>query len=88
MTTVLLHLVAGSLGALVVFLVFTRLSGVGSFSMPFGVFFVGIACASLAHFLSPWATPVILVIYALTSASELYQERQARKARESQDAGQ
>lgn len=79
MATVLLHFIAGSLGALVVFLISIRLFGATSFSAPFGVIFVGIACASLAHFLSPWVTPAIVVIYALTSVGELYQERKARK---------
>jgi len=78
MGTALLHFLAGSLGSLVVFVAFTRLSGCASFSAPFGVVFVGIACASLAHFLSPWATPAVLVLYAVASAGELYQERKAR----------
>lgn len=85
MITVLLHFIAGSFGALVVFLVFTRLAGVTRFSAPFGLIVVGIVCASLAHVLSPWATPAILVIYALVSASELYQERKDRKDWESKN---
>jgi Na+-driven multidrug efflux pump len=79
MITVFLHFIAGSLGALVVFLVFTRLSGVTRFSAPFGLIVYGIVCAALAHILSPWATPAILAIYALVSAGELYQERKERK---------
>ncbi len=75
MLTVLLHFILGTLGALLVFLVFTRLSGVTRYSAPFGVIFIGISCASLAHFLSAWATPVILVIYTLISAKEYYQDR-------------
>jgi len=86
MANILIHFFAGSFGALVVFLFFTRLSGVAGFSAPFGAIFVGIACASIAHFLSPWATPVILIIYALVSANELHQERKARKAWESENA--
>lgn len=86
MTTVLLHFIAGSFGGLVVILAFTRLSGATSFSAPFGVIFVGLACASLAHFLSPWATPAIIVIYALVGAGELHQERKARKAWASQSS--
>ena len=88
MATALLHFIAGSLGSLVVFLVFARLSGNTSFSAPFGVIFIGIACASLAHFLSAWATPVVIVIYVLASAGELYQERKVRKSLESQNAQQ
>ena len=78
MGTVLLHFIAGSIGSLAVFLAFTRLSGATSFSAPFGVVFLGIACASLAHFVSPWATPIIIVIYAVSNAGELYRERRAR----------
>ena len=79
MGTVLLHFVAGSGGALLVFLVLARLSGEASFSAPFGVIFVGIACAALAHFLSPWATPVVLVAYAAAGIVELVRERRARR---------
>ncbi|MCC6764055.1 MAG: hypothetical protein IT293_05260 [Deltaproteobacteria bacterium] len=53
MTAPLIHFVMGSIGALVVFLVFARLSGVTSFSDPFGVVCFGIICASAAHFVSP-----------------------------------
>lgn len=81
MATTLLHFMAGSLGALLVFLISTRLSGATRYSAPFGVIFVGIACASFAHFLSAWATPAIVAIYALSGAGELYRERKARKAR-------
>lgn len=84
MKTVLLHFLAGSLGSLVVFLAFTRLLGAAGFSAPFGVVFVGIACASLAHFLSPWATPAVLALYAVASAGEHYQERKARGDSQSQ----
>ena len=83
MGTVLLHFLAGSLGSLIVFVACARLSGEAGFSAPFGVVFVGIACASLAHFLSPWATPAVLVLYAVASAGELYQECKARRNAES-----
>ena len=75
MTFVLLHFLAGTIGALALFLVFSRLAGVTSFSAPFGVIFVGIACAGLAHFLSPWATPVILLICAVSGAVEHLREQ-------------
>ena len=86
MGMVLLHFIAGSFGALVVFLTFARLSGATSFSAPFGVAVIGLTCASLSHFLSPWATPAILFVYALANAGELYQERRARKDWESKNA--
>jgi membrane protein implicated in regulation of membrane protease activity len=83
MALTLFHFIGGSLGALAVFLLVNRLSGATGFSAPFGVIFVGIACAALSHFLSPWATPVIIALYALASFAELYQERKARKEWES-----
>lgn len=86
MATALLHFIAGSFGSLVVFLAIYRLSGARRFSAPFGIIFIGIACASLAHYVSPWATPAIIAIYALISAGELYQERKARKVWESKNA--
>jgi hypothetical protein len=85
MGTIFLHFVAGTLGSLVVFLVVTRLSGARSFSAPFGVVFIGIPCAALAHFLSPWATPAVVTVYALVSVSELLQERKAQKSGVSQN---
>ena len=80
MITTLIHFVLGTLGALFIFLIFARLSGVERFSMPFGVVVVGMACASLAHFVSPWATLAVLLLYALVSAHEFQQDRAAAKA--------
>ena len=80
MANAIIHFAAGTLGALSIFLVFARLSGIKRFSMPFGVVFIGIICASLAHFVSPWATPAILLLYALVSAHEFQQDRAAAKA--------
>jgi hypothetical protein len=74
-----LHFVAGTVGALVVFLVIARLSGERRFSAPFGVVFVGLACAVLAHFLSPWATPAIVALYALVAIGEWRHERRRRR---------
>ncbi len=80
MTNALIHFAVGTAGAFVVFLVFERLAGVTRFSMPFGLFFVGVACASGSHYVSPWATPAILLLYTLVSASEFQQDRAAAKA--------
>jgi len=80
MGAVILHFVLGTLGCLAVFLVFIRLSGIGSFSAPFGLVFFGVVCAALAHYVSPWGTPAVIAIYALLSAHELRQERRAQKA--------
>jgi hypothetical protein len=76
----MIHFAVGTLGSLLIFLAFARLSGVKRFSMPFGVVVVGIACASLAHFSSPWATPAVLLLYALVNAHEFQQDRAAAKA--------
>jgi hypothetical protein len=73
----MIHFTIGLLGSLFIFLVFTRLSGVRRFSMPTVVVLVGINCALLAHFVSPWATPAILVLYAGVSAHEFQQDRAA-----------
>jgi uncharacterized membrane protein YjjP (DUF1212 family) len=78
MVNALLHFVAGTLGSLLVFLLFVRLSRVDSFSAPFGVVFIGVACAALAHFVSPWATPAVVAGYAVVSAFELWQDRRAQ----------
>ncbi len=75
MGNVLLHFVVGTLGALLVFLVTTRLSGVYRFSVPLGVVFIGIVCSSLAHFVSAWATPAVILAYAMMSAAEMRRER-------------
>jgi hypothetical protein len=86
-STVLFHFAAGTLGALIVFLVFVRLSGARRFSAPFVVIFVGISCAVMANFLSPWATPVIVVSYFLVSLGEYMRERNAQRARKAEGSG-
>ena len=78
MSQVLLHFLLGTLGALLLCVLFARLAGEASFSLPTGCIVVGIACATLAHFLSPWATPAILTLYAIASLHELRQELAAR----------
>lgn len=78
MLNIALHFLAGTIGSLLLFLFFTRLSGTERFSAPFVVVFIGIACASLAHFLSPWATPAVLLAYALACANELGLHRAAK----------
>jgi hypothetical protein len=80
MSTALLHFLLGTAGTLGISLVLARLAGEASFSAPFGALFVGILCGSTAHFLSPWATPAILVIYLLAGVNELVQDRKAREA--------
>jgi hypothetical protein len=74
-STVLLHFVIGSIGALLVYVTCVRISGARRFSAPFGVVFVGIACAALAHFLSPWATLVVLLLHAAAGLREALGDR-------------
>jgi len=76
----LVHFIIGAGGGLVLFLLFTRLSGEEKFSFPSGVIIVGIACGVLAHFVSPWATPAVLTLYALANVVELQRYRAAQKA--------
>jgi len=75
LSQVLLHFVVATAGALALALLFARLGGERSFSLPVGCVVIGIACATLAHFLSPWATPVVLVLYAIANLHELRQGR-------------
>ncbi len=85
MGTVLLHFLAGTLGTLAVFLVFARLSAATGFSAPFGLIFVGLACAALAHVLSPWTTPAIILLYAIASALEFVRDQRELEAQEKSD---
>lgn len=70
MLSAIIHFFAGAGVSLAVFLVFARLSGAKGFSLPFDAVIVGIACASLSHFATPWATPAVLLLYTLTAAAE------------------
>lgn len=77
MQIVLLHFLAGTLGCFLVFLIAARISGTEGFSAPFGLVFMGLACAALAHFMSEWATPAIVALYALSAIGEALRERKA-----------
>ena len=77
MLNVAIHFAIGTVVALLIFLFFTRRSGVRSFSVPFAVFFVGFTCGLFAHFVSPWATPVLLILYGAASFNEYRQDRMA-----------
>lgn len=63
MAFILLHFLAGTIGALALFLVFTRLSGATSFSASFGLALVGIFTAIGAHAQVPGSvtadTPIV-----------------------------
>jgi hypothetical protein len=61
----LLHFLAGAFGALLLFLIFTCVLRREGFSLPTVAIFIGLLCAIFAHFLSGWATPAVLLIYAM-----------------------
>lgn len=79
MLSVAAHFAIGSVASLLMFLVFTWLSGVRSFSAPFAVIFIGFTCGMLSHFVSPWSTPVVVVVYGVALAIECRNDRIAAK---------
>ena len=79
MATIVVHFVAGVLGSLAVFVLFWRLSGAERTSAPLGLLFIGIACAGLAHYVSEWATLVVIAVYAAINAAEYVQDRNRRR---------
>ena len=70
MKTTIFHFIAGTLGSLIIFLLFTKRSGDKGFSAPFFVIFVGIACALTASLISPWITVILIAGYALLCTIE------------------
>lgn len=83
MLGVAIHFVIGSVAALFIFLAFTWLSGVRKFSAPSAVLFIGVTCGVLSHFVSPWATPVVLALYGVAAAAEYRSDRITAKQRSS-----
>lgn len=75
MTTAILHFALGVVGSLVFFVVARVIAGERASSAPFGLIFVGVACAALAVFLSPWATPVVIGAYGVASLAEARRDR-------------
>jgi hypothetical protein len=78
--SLLVHFLIGALGALAIFLVAARVTRTESFSFPSAVVLVGFFCAVASHFATPWATPAILLLYAIATASETRAELAAKKA--------
>lgn len=70
-----LHFLMGLIGGGVIFAIFFRLSGADSTSAPFGLVLLAVACGSLAVYVSPWATPAVLVAYVVVSLKEHIDER-------------
>jgi uncharacterized YccA/Bax inhibitor family protein len=78
--SLLVHFLIGALGALAIFLVAARVTRTESFSFPSAAVLVGFFCAVASHFASPWATPAILLLYAIATANETRAELAAKKA--------
>jgi hypothetical protein len=74
-----LHAGLGFALSLGVFLLFMRLSGETSTSLPTAPVLVGLLCGIGAVQLSPWATVVIVLLYAVTGWGEWRQGEQARR---------
>ena len=73
------HFFIGLSGSLAIFAVFFRLSAAETTSVPFGLVFFGLACGVLGVYVSPWATPAALLVYAAMSLKEHLEERRDRK---------
>lgn len=80
---VLIHFGLGALVVLAMDYGRARLCGQAGGSLSAAPLVIGLACAALAHFLSPWATPVVLLLYAGVSVNEWLQERRDQKAMDS-----
>lgn len=74
------HFAAGTTGAVLIFLISVRWSGERNFSAPFGLVFIGVACAALSAYLGTWATPAVLGLYALAAIVEAIQARRSIKS--------
>jgi hypothetical protein len=66
MRQVATHFALGALTSGALAVLFSRLAGERVGSLVFLPVVVGVACASLAHWLGPWATPAILLLIAAT----------------------
>lgn len=75
MVTIAIHTLLGAIGAVCIFAVFFYLSGAQQTSAPLGLIFIGLSCGIFAHYLSPWATAIILGLYAMGCWVEWWQDR-------------
>ncbi len=75
MSTATLHFILGLVGSLFFFVVARVVSNERTWSAPFALIFVAVVCASLAAFLSPWATPVVILAYGVASLAEAFRDR-------------
>lgn len=70
----LFHFIVSTLISFILWRVFQFTSGETSYSLPTSPLVMGVVCATLSHFLSPWSTPVVLLLYVLTLWSERRRE--------------
>ncbi|MFZ2726578.1 MAG: hypothetical protein WAX77_10030 [Methylococcaceae bacterium] len=75
MLVIIIHFTLSLLGTVFIFLFFHCILAKENFSFPFGLISIALSCALLAYYLSAWITPCILVLYALVSAREYYENR-------------
>ncbi|MEA3456841.1 MAG: hypothetical protein U9R26_10050 [Campylobacterota bacterium] len=61
----------GTIGSLAIFLLMTRLDDEESFSAPFFIVVIGMACAALSILFGYLSTWIILGIYAISSIVEM-----------------
>lgn len=82
-----LHFLTGLIGGAVIFAIFFRISAAKSTSAPFGLVLLAVACGCLAVYVSPWATPAILLVYAGASLREHIEERRDGRGHPPSDTG-
>lgn len=80
MSTWALHAVVAAVLAGAIFAFFAWLDGETRTSLPLAPLLIGLQAGLLAHHLSPWATPGLLLAYALACWVEWRRTRRARAA--------
>ena len=65
-----LHVLMGSGGAFIMVRLAAHFAGETRGSFPGSVLVMGLLCGVFAHFVSPWATPVLLVFFAGVTVAE------------------
>ncbi len=76
MLAVLVHFLVGAVGGFLISAWAAHKTAESNGSAPAAGMVTGLTCASLAHFLSPWATPVVLSLVVLAS---IYEARLSRR---------
>ena len=66
----LFHFLLGAIVSFLFYLWVSKRTGIEGFSFPSASLLVGVICAVLANFLSPWVTPVVLFAYAVATLNE------------------